>query len=204
MTTGFSRLLKAIATGVLVTFAFSPMPASAIPVTSTTFELNFFGCTPVFPATSCSESDLVGSGTITFPDLGPSSPSAPYPGVDLDLTITSYSFKATDITSISWTISLDQSTLTYLALTLDTDPSWTSPDPGGHDFASVNFSQDAGGTWSAGSTGCTDAGECFVSLTAMQNRTATATPAVVPLPPAFALFITGLAGLGLTGRRKKV
>lgn len=205
MTTIFSRLLKATAQGTLVAFAFLPMPASAIYIpVSTTFEVDFFGCTPVLPAATCSGSEPAGSGTITFPDLGPSSPAAPFPGVGVNLTILSYSFTEADITSIAWTISPDQSTLTNLTLALDTDPSWTSPNPGGHDYAYVNFSQDAGGTWSAGSEGCSDEGSCFVSEQNTLNRTATASPAAVPLPPAFTLFSIGLAGLGFAGRRKKV
>jgi hypothetical protein len=205
MTTIFSRLLKAAAQGTLVAFAFLPMPASAIYIpVSTTFEVDFFGCTPVLPATTCSGSEPAGSGTITFPDLGPSSPAAPFPGVGVNLTILSYSFTEADITSIAWTISSDQSTLTSLALSLDTDPSWTSPDPGGHDYAYVYFSQDAGGTWNVGSAGCSADGICFQNAPLTQNRTATATPAVVPLPPAFILFSIGLTGLTLTGRKKKV
>lgn len=200
MATIFFRLLKATAQGALVAVALLPMSAGASPVT---FDFDFFGCTADMGPCS-GPITTVGGGTITFPELGPASPAAPFLGVVLDLTIESYSFKETDITSISWTISPDMSTLTSLALSLDTDPSWTSPNPGVHDYANVNFSQDTGGTWSAGSEGCTDAGSCFVSVQNILNRTATASPAAVPLPPAFTLFSIGLAGLGFAGRRKKV
>jgi hypothetical protein len=116
-------------------------------------------------------------------------------------TSTSLSFTEADITFISWTISSDMSTLTYLNLILDTDPSYQSGDIGEHQLASVNISMDSGGTWDAASQGCTSDG-CFTSIR-YENRTTTASPVVVPVPAALWLFGSGMLGLIGVARRNK-
>jgi len=196
----FFRLLKATACGGLVALALLPVSASASPVT---FAFEFSGCPADFfdPGSCAGPITTVGGGTVTFPELGPASPAAPFPGVVLDLTISSYSFTETDITSISWTISPDMSTLTSLALALDTDPSWTLPDPGGHNYAYVYISQDAGGTWSAGSEACFAGGGCRQIVPGTINRTVTASPAVVPVPAAAWLFGSALGVMGWMRRK---
>ena len=202
MTKMFSKLVKAIAQGALVAFALLSMPASA----ATTFELDF-GCTPGGGKFgTCTDGTDAGGGIITFPVLGPASPAAPFPGVSLDLTFlpntsTSLSFTEADITFISWTISSDMSTLTYLNLILDTDPLYEFGDIGEHQLASVNISMDSGGTWDAASQGCSEI-ECITSIP-YENRTTTASPAVVPVPAAVWLFGSGMLGLIGVARRNK-
>ncbi len=202
MTKMFSKLVKAIAQGALVAFALLSMPASA----ATTFELDF-GCTPDGGRfVTCTDGTDAGGGIITFPELGPASPAAPFPGVSLDLTFlpntsTSLSFTEADITFISWTISPDMSTLTYLNLRLDTDPLYEFGDIGEHQLASVSISMDSGGTWDAASQGCTSDG-CFTTLF-YENRTTTASPVVVPVPAAVWLFGSGMLGLIGVARRNK-
>ena len=204
----FCRFVKASAQGALAALVLLPMTVSA----SITFELDF-GCTLGERLDTCMDGTDAGGGTITFPELGPASPAAPYPGVDLDLTFlpnsfTSLSFTEADITSIAWTISQDRSTLTWLSLTLDSDPSYTTDqyEIGEHQYASVYISMDSGGTWDAFQEGC-EAGpagpQCYRIPTAYPTTTTTASPAVVPVPAAVWLFGSGMLGLIGVARRNK-
>ena len=211
------NIIKATAQGALATLVLSPMSASASTVFGSspiTFELDF-GCISTFNGDPCTDGTDAGGGTITFPELVSSSPTAPYPGVDLDLTFlpnsfTSLSFTEADITYIAWEISLDGSTLTWLNLTLDSDPSYTTDqyEIGEHQYASVYISMDSGGTWDAGQEGCeaSSAGsQCYRTITAYANRTTTAFPAVVPVPAAVWLFGSGMLGfIGVARRNKAV
>jgi hypothetical protein len=202
----FCRFVKASAQGALAALVLLPMTVSA----SITFELDF-GCTPGERFDTCTDGTDAGGGNITFPELGPAYPAAPYPGVDLDLTFlspASLSFTEADITYIAWAISLDGSTLTWLNLTLDSDPSYTTDEYeiGEHQYASVYISMDSGGTWDAGQEGCeaSSAGaQCYRTITAYANRTTTAFPAVVPVPAAVWLFGSGMLGLIGVARRNK-
>ncbi|MEJ2399574.1 MAG: PEP-CTERM sorting domain-containing protein [Gammaproteobacteria bacterium] len=98
------------------------------------------------------------------------------------------------------------STLVALALTLDTDPSCTTdgqnPPPCEHQLASVTI--DLGeGTWDALREGCDSEGRCFRTVP-YRERTATASPALVPEPAAVWLFGTGMLGFMGFARRRKV
>ena len=199
----FCRFVKASAQGALAALVLLPMTVSA----SITFELDF-GCTPGERFDTCTDGTDAGGGTITFPELVSSSPTALYPGVDLDLTFlspASLSFTEADITSIAWAISLDGSTLTWLNLTLDSDPSYTTDqyEIGEHQYASVYISMDSGGTWDARQEGCEAGPRCYRTITAYANRTTTASPAVVPVPAAVWLFGSGMLGLIGVARRNK-
>lgn len=198
----FFSLLKVIVIGPLVAFTFLAMPASASPIS---FDLVFSGCIALDLKSGCTGTDTIaGGGTITFPELtGDFGIVPPSPGVALDLTVSSLSFNQDDITSISWTISPDMSTLESLALTLDTNPDYTFPNDGGHDYASISFSQDSGGTWNAASSGCSSDGICSNNTSNLQNRTTTVSLSTVPAPPSAWLFASGLLGLAGAGGRNR-